>query len=132
MNTISRVPSIVAGTITALLALFLCGSHCCHRESLILEIPLIILTPVLSYMWTRRAKTEGKAWLRTVVAVVFAVFGLVAYLTWLHSDSFPNTLLSRRALEEEARIYKMAERATQQSTAPLPRTPQAGRSEGAR
>jgi predicted signal transduction protein with EAL and GGDEF domain len=118
------MPIIVAGTITALVAIFLSGSHCCHLQSHIVEIPLMILTPVLSCLWIARAKTTGKAWLRCGLAFVFTIAIQITYLTWLHSDSFPRALLSRQAREEDARLHKMMEDIKHQNS--VSRTPSGG------
>jgi hypothetical protein len=109
MSTRSKTPVVVAGIVTFILATFMSGSHCCHLNSVIVGVPILILTPILCCLWTAKAQTTGRAWGRFVLAVVFTIATQIAYLTWLHSALFPRALLSRQALEEEAEWKRIRE-----------------------
>lgn len=105
----SRTPVVVTGVLTALVGVFLSNSHLCHLQSVVAEVPLLVLTPVLCCHWTARARTAGGAWWRTIAAVIFTVLLQMAYLTWLHSDYFPDVLLSPRAKESIERHQELLE-----------------------
>jgi len=113
-----RIPVILTGTITALIAVMLSGSHCCHLNSIIIGVSILILTPILSCMWTAKANSRRQAWLRFGLSIIFAIAIQLAYLTWLHSSFFPQALLSRQSIEETARIQKMKERFTHRDREP--------------
>lgn len=106
----SRTPLIVTGVLTAVVGVFLSNSHLCHLQSVVVEVPLLVLTPMLCCHWTARARTTGGAWWHTVAAVIFTVLLQLAYLTWLHSGYFPDALLSPRAKEAIEQQEELRER----------------------
>jgi len=89
-----KIPVIITGITTAIITIFLLGCHGCYLHSYIIELVLIILTPTLFCIWTAKAKTTGKAWLRFGLSFIFAILIQLVYLLWLHSPLFPELLLS--------------------------------------
>ncbi len=55
-------------------------------------IPIIVISAAC--YWTFRARSRSKAWLRVAIAFIIALAIQFAYLSWLHSAMFPETLLS--------------------------------------
>lgn len=102
-------PGLFTGVAVAFLGLFLCGCHACYLHSLVIEIPLLVLTPLLACAWVAKALTTSRAWSRFVVAAGMALAMFLAYETWLHSPWFPRMLLSRQTIEAEARIKQHRE-----------------------
>jgi len=98
---------LLTGVTTVGLWLFVCGGHCCYLHSLVIEIPLLVLTPLLACAWVAKALTTGRAWTRFAVAAGMALAMFLAYETWLHSPWFPRMLLSRQTIEAEARIKRL-------------------------
>ncbi len=109
----SRLPVIVT-VVTAGLPMVLGAAHLCHLHSTFFEVLLPVAVISACCFWTANAKTSGKAWLRTGLAFVFAFVIQTIYLSWLHSGSFPQALLSRRAKEQQARIDEMRGKDTPQ------------------
>ena len=102
-KTRSISPAFVALALTALV-MILGNAHMCHRQSVIIEVPLLVIVAVGSCVWTARAGTGRRAWLRVGLSLLIA-FGIqAAYLTWLHSDAFPRELMTPRARETEERL----------------------------
>ncbi len=99
----SRLPVILT-VVTAGLPMVLGAGHLCHLHSTFFEVLLPVVVISTCCFWTARAKTSGKAWLRVVLAFVFAYVIQTAYHTWLHSDSFPQAFLSQSAKEKQAKI----------------------------
>ena len=109
----SKLPVIVTLTLTGLV-MVLGNAHLCHLHSTIIEIALLVSVPFACCCWTARAGTPGKAWVRTGSSLVVAVALQSVYLTWLHSESFPEAFLSRKARERQAQTDETRARITQQ------------------
>jgi len=105
---------VIITVATAGFPIIMGSGHCCHRNSNIASVLLLVVVITACCFWTAHAKTRGKAWLRTVLAFVIAIIMQLSYLQWLHSPSFPKVLLSRQSLEKEAQIQKMIQERTTQ------------------
>ena len=92
------LPIFVTLTVTCMVMVF-GNSHLCFKQSIIIEVALFVLIITGGCFLTARAKTRGKAWLRTVISIVLAIVLQNVYLDWLHSESFPDSLLSKKARE---------------------------------
>ena len=75
--------------------------HKCHLHSYIIGAPLFVLLPIIGCIWTARAKSSLKAWLRVLMSVILVFAIQCGYQSWLHSASFPEILLSKNALESK-------------------------------
>ena len=93
-------PKCIVGLITALLTISFIFLNPFINQSNIIEIPLLIFTPLISIWWVKKASNLNNAWLRVVIAIVFTIILQTMYLRWLQSDSFPKFLLSQRSLSE--------------------------------
>ncbi len=111
-----KLPVIVT-FIVASLVMVIGNFHLCLLHSFIVEAALFVLIIFGCCFWTARARTSGKAWLRTGISLVIAIALQNAYLTWLHSESFPEILLSRKAREWKAETYDVRERMTKMTAA---------------
>jgi hypothetical protein len=103
----SKLPALAAMAAVGLLMVYCDTGHLCHLQSIVIEIPLLIVVALACYFWTACAKTSGQAWLRTGLALALALAIEVAYLTWLHSDFFPRALLSQKAQQRQAELDKL-------------------------
>lgn len=98
----SKLPALITLVAVGLLMICCNTQHLCHLQSIVIEIPLLIVVVLACYLWTACAKTSGQAWLRTGIALALALTIEMAYLTWLHSDFFPRALLSPKAKQRQA------------------------------
>ena len=105
---------MIASLTLSVLVLLFGTFHLCHLESTIIEITLLVVVPAACCFWTAGAATPQKAWGRTWISVLLAIVLEAGYLTWLHSESFPEALLSQRARETQAQFDSIRERIAEQ------------------
>ncbi len=105
MQKKSRASNVVV-IFGVLLPFGIFSCHMCYRSSAILEIGLPILAVAGFVFWTDRAKTAMEAWLRVFASIFLSFVIQMSYQFWLHSDAFPQWLLSQRAKEIQTRMEK--------------------------
>jgi hypothetical protein len=97
------LPAVLTLILTSIV-LVLGNAHPCHLQSITLEIALFFFILSGCSIWTVTAKTMGKAWLRSALSLLIAFALQNAYLSWLHSDSFPKALLTQKARQRQTQI----------------------------
>jgi hypothetical protein len=100
----SKLPAVVASLVVGLTVVYGNTQHLCHLQSIIIEIPLLFGVVLASYLWTACAKTSGHRWQRVGLAFLLAIAIEMVYIAWLHSDSFPRSLLSPAAKRRQAEL----------------------------
>jgi hypothetical protein len=97
----SKLPALVTLVAVGLLIVYCDTQHLCHLQSIVIEVPLLVVVVWACYHWTACAKTSGQAWVRTGLALALALAIEMTYLTWLHSDFFPRALLSPKTIASQ-------------------------------
>jgi len=95
-----KLPIFIAALV-ALLPTALSGTHLCYLSSNIFEVGLPIITVAFCCWWTSRSKTSRKAWIRVGMIIQ------LTYLSWLHSEFFPDVFLARSTKEKMAHMEKI-------------------------
>ena len=110
MKTKILFPVIISGIITAIVTIILSGCHGCCLHSTIIELLLLVLTPIFFCIWTAKTRTTGKAWLRTVLSFFIVIVIQLSYLAWLHSPLFPDFLLSPYSKKQQMKFEEFRKR----------------------
>ena len=72
-------------------------SHACSLSCNWLELVILALSVALFPLWVYRAPNPRRGLLRMVICIFTALFVQLVYLSWLHSDYFPDWLLDARS-----------------------------------
>lgn len=77
--------------------------HLCHLRSTMMEILVPGILLCIYEPLVRRASTPERGWIKVLLGLTTIVVAF-AYLTWLHTESFPRVLLDKRSREAGQRI----------------------------
>lgn len=68
--------------------------HMCDSHSYWLEGPIWAGSVAAAALWTYRAPTVTARWLRGLGALAIALSVAIAFMSWVHSETFPSFLLT--------------------------------------
>ncbi len=90
--------------------------HVCFLESPLIEwgLPVALLSTL--GLWVLKTKNRRSAWIKTAAACMFSIALQSGYGGWIHSESFPERLLSARAqrVKESGRRMQAMEELSKQ------------------
>ena len=92
-----RVLVVGASALLVFVVSSLSFAHACDLSCNWLELLMLALSVVLFPLWVYRAPNLRKGLLRMVICVFAALLLQLVYLSWLHSDYFPDWLLDARS-----------------------------------
>jgi hypothetical protein len=92
----SRIRSLGVPILVMLVLSHLSLLHLCDLNSLWLQLPMMGVSVVLLPLWIHRSSRPGQRMVRWLVSVVAALSLQVGYVFWVHSDTFPQWLLTSR------------------------------------